>query len=604
MSENGDEWNISNDNGGPWQQMARALHDDIKEKQRVPQRREGILLRRGALKGLFFSRFVAVTFASLAVGLTSAAASAQQQSVGDWPQYANTMDGHRYSELTGISPTTVSKLVPAWSKQLGTPVSMEGTPIVKDGVMYVSTGGGALFALDARTGETKWSYQWVEKDRGKPCCGKDSRGVTLAGDIVVMPTLDAHLVALDTKTGALRWTATVVDWSLGYSITSPPLFVDGLLITGMSGGEFPTRGFLAAYDPKTGKQVWRTYTVPTLADPEAASWQMSSGKTPHGGATWIPGTYDKELDTVYWGVGNPNPDFDPTAFKGTQLLYTDSVLALNPHTGKIKWSHKFTPRNIFDYDGVNENVVVDLPMNGKTVKAIAHADRDGYLFVIDRTNGKTIYVDPFVDHVTWAKIDRDGTVHPSSEIAAAAAGMHDVPFAPASLGGKNWQPTAYDPVSHILVIPAQEATGVLHPTATPDVPDEGVANTGKFSTPASSYAGSVVAYDLTTGKQIWKLHTAEGQAGGVMITNGVVFDSEVQGNIQAIDEKTGAVIWKTPKIGNGGITAPPITYSVNGTQYLAIEVGVGGLWPRIAAKEDYMKDIKPDSAVYVFALPH
>ena len=543
----------------------------------------------------------AIAAALLTVAGTAGVATAQST---EWPQYNNTVDGHRYSPLTGFTPATLPNLKLAWSKQLGIPVSMEGTPIVKDGIMYVSTGAGALWALDAATGDVKWSYQWVNKDQGKPCCGKDSRGVTIVGDMVVMPTLDAHLIALDAKTGAPRWDATVVDWSLGYSITSPPLYVDGLVITGMSGGEFPTRGFLAAYDPKTGKQVWRTYTVPTLSDPEAASWQMAPGKTPHGAPTWLPGTYDAASDTLFWGTGNPNPDFDPSAYKGVDTLYSDSALALDPRTGKIKWHHKFTPRNIFDYDGVGENVVVDVPMNGKTVKAVVHADRDGYMWLIDRTTGKTIYTMPFVDKITWAKIDRDGTVHPSAEIAAAAAALQDVPFAPASLGGKNWQPTAYDPTTHVFVIPAQEATSMLHPSTTPDVPDEGVANTGKFSTSVTNYTGSVVAFDLTTGKQIWKTRTAEGQAGGLMIANGLVFDSEVQGYIQALDEKTGAIVWKSPKIGNGGITAPPITFSLNGTQYLAVEVGAGGLWPRIAAKEPYMADVKPDSAVYVWALPH
>jgi alcohol dehydrogenase (cytochrome c) len=544
---------------------------------------------------------VALTAALAAVGAANAPAFAQST---EWPQYSNTVDGHRYSPLTGITPATLAKIKLSWSKQLGTPVSMEGTPIVKDGVMYVSTGGGALFALDARTGETKWSYLYENKDQGKPCCGKDSRGVTLVDDMVVMPTLDAHLVALDAKTGTVRWSTALMNWADGYAITSPPIYIDGLVITGMAGGEFPTRGFLAALNPKTGKEVWRTYTVPKLGDPLAKSWGMAPGKTPHGGPTWIPGTYDKELDTLYWGVGNPNPDFDPSAFSGLGLLYTDSMIALDPRTGKIKWHYKFTPRDFYDYDGVNENVLADLPIGGKIVKALAHADRDGYLFVLNRVTGKVIFIDPFVDHVTWAKIDRTtGTVHLNPEIQNAVAAGKDVPFAPVTLGGKNWQPTAYDPKNHIFVIPAQEATGILHPTNTPDVPDEGVSNTGKFPT-AMPYTGSVVAYNLATGKKIWKVHTLEGQAGGVMIANGIVFDSEIQGYIQALDEKTGAFLWKTPKIGNGGITAPPITYSVGGTQYLAVEVGAGGLWPRIAAKEAYMKDVQPDSAVYVFELPH
>jgi alcohol dehydrogenase (cytochrome c) len=546
----------------------------------------------------------AVFLVTLLAGAVALPAAADTQDTG-WLQYGNTVDGHRFSPLTGITPASVGKIKLAWSKQLGTPISMEGTPIVKGDTMYVTTGGGALFALDARTGDTKWSYVWENKDQGKPCCGKDSRGVTLVGDMVILPTLDAHLIALDAKTGAVRWSTPVANWADGYAITSPPVFVDGLIISGMAGGEFPTRGFLVALNPKNGKIVWRTYTVPTKDEPLAKGWGMDPKKSPHGGPTWITGTYDKDLDTLYWGVGNPNPDFDPSAFHGTDLFYTDSLIALDPHTGKIKWHYKWTPRDFYDYDGVDESVLVDLPIGGKIVKALAHADRDGYLFVLNRANGKVIYVEPFVDHVTWAKIDRTtGAVHLNPAIQAAADAGTDIPFAPVSLGGKNWQPTAYDPNRHIFVIPAQEATGILHATHTPDVPDEGVSNTGRFSTPVPPYRGSVVAYDLTTGKQIWKVHTVEGQAGGVMIAGGIVFDSEVQGYIQALDEKTGAFLWKTPKIGNGGITAPPITYSVGGRQYLAVEVGAGGLWPRIAAKEAYMQEVQPDSAVYVFALPH
>jgi len=309
---------------------------------------------------------------------------------------------------------------------------------------------------------------------------------------------------------------------------------------------------------------------------------------------------------LYWGVGNPNPDFDPSAFSGRDLLYTDSILALNPHTGKIKWHYKLTPHDTYDFDGVNEDVLVDLPIRGKTVKALAHADRNGFLFVLDRTNGKVIYVEPFVDQVTWAKIDRTtGAVHLNSDMLAVEAAGQDVPYSPGSLGGKNWQPTAYDPNTHIFVIPAQRASSMLHPTKTPDVPDMGVPNTGKFASLNSpTIAGSVVAYDLTTGKRLWRQQTIEGQAGGVMIAGGIVFDSEIQGYVQALDEKTGAFLWKTPKLGDGGVTAPPMTYSVGGTQYLAVEVGVGGLWPRIATHEKYMQDVKPDSAIYVFALGH
>ena len=547
---------------------------------------------------------VRTVFTLAAVACALAFASPVSAQSADWLTYGMSDAGQRFSPLTAINAKTIDKLQPAWSRSLGTPVSMEGTPIVKDGVMYVTTGLSTVWALDARTGAVKWTYTYEFGEQGKPCCGRDNRGVTLVDDMVVTGTNDAHLIALDAKTGAVRWMTEVAKWQEAYAITSPPVYAGGVVITGIAGGESPIRGFLAAYDPKTGKQVWRTYTVPVKGDKEYASWGMAPGKEPHGGPTWLPGTYDPQLDTVYWSTGNPNPDFDPSAFSGTGLLYTDSLLAISPKTGKIKWSYKWTPRNIYDYDGVNESVLVDLPIGGKIVKALAHADRNGYLFVLDRTNGKVIYVEPFLDKVTWAQIDRTtGDVHLNPEIQAKANAMQPFEFAPASLGGKNWQPMAYDPVTHVLAIPAQETAGSQKPTVTPDVPETGLRNTGTFSTPTTAYTGSVVAYDLTTGKQLWKVHTVEGQAGGVMIAGGLVFDSQIQGHIAAFDEMTGKLVWTSPPIGaHGGITAPPMTYAIGGKQYIAVEVGVGGLWPRIAAKEPYMKGIEPDAAVYVFAL--
>jgi alcohol dehydrogenase (cytochrome c) len=539
----------------------------------------------------------------VALGATLAPASAAKQD-GDWPVYNQTVDGHRYSTLTGVNATNVGRLQVTWSKQLGPPVSMEGTPLVKDGRMYVTTGFGQLYALDAVTGAVKWTYSYEKGEQGKPCCNRDVRGVTLTEDAVILPTVDAHLIALDQKTGAVRWSTSVVKWADGYSITSPPLYVDGLIVTGMSGGEYPTRGFLAGYDPKTGKEVWRTYTVPTKTDPEYKTWEIAPGHSPFGAPTWVTGTYDPQLDTIYWGTGNPNPDFDPSAFAGTDLLYSDSLLAIDPHTGKIKWHYKWTPRNFYDYDGVNEAVLADLPIDGKIVKALVHADRNGYMFVLDRTNGKVIYVEPFVDKVTWAQIDRTtGVVHLNPEIQAKAAAMQPVEFWPSGTGGKNWQPSAYDPVKHIYVIPALESSGMLHPSKTPDDPEPGVRNTGTFMTITAPYHGSVVAYDLTTGKQLWKVHTNTPQIGGVMIAGGLVFDSELEGTIAVYDEQTGKLVWRSPKLGNGGLSAPPMTYSVNGTQYVAVEVGIGGIWAKKLPKDvPGLEAVKPDSAIYVFAL--
>lgn len=522
-----------------------------------------------------------------------------------WPVYGGNLQGHRFSTLTGINAETVSGLQPAWSRVLGPPASMEGTPLIAADTMYVTTGRNQVYALDAATGDVRWSYQYPDPDQGSPCCGRDSRGVALTEDLVIMPTLDAHLIALDRRTGVVRWTAEVGPWEQNYSITSPPLYVDGLIITGMSGGESATRGFLAAYDPKTGREVWRTSTIPKKGDPAYVSWQMSGLREPLGAPTWITGTYDPESDTVYWGTGNPDPDFNPSAFSGMDLLYSDSMLALDPRSGHIKWHYKYTPRDFYDYDGVNEDVVVDLPIHGKVVKAIAHADRDGYLFVIDRTTHKPLFVDGFSDHITWATIERTtGIVHLDPRIQYAAASMQtDIPFAPATNGGKNWQPTAYDPTTHVFVIPGEEATGILHPTLTPVNPTPGAHNAGTFST-QSHMEGSLTAYDLTTGKRLWKTHTVRPQAGGLLIAGGLVFDPWIDGYLVAYDERTGNEVWRSPRIRDGGITAPPVTYSVNETQYVALEVGLGGLFQRSQVDEPYFKTIKPDSAIYVFKLPH
>jgi glucose dehydrogenase len=223
---------------------------------------------------------------AMLISLTTYGAGPENSDL-DWPIYGNTMDAHRYSTASDITPSTVAQLRLAWSKKLGVPSSMEGTPIVKDGIMYVTTGGGSLFALDAQTGATKWSYAYPGRANPvKVCCGRDNRGVTLAGDMVVLPTLDAHLVALDAKTGAVRWNATIADWHQSIAITSPPVYADGLIITGQAGGEFTARGALTAVRPKDGHIVWRRYTVPAPGDPEAATWQMANGKIPRGGAPW------------------------------------------------------------------------------------------------------------------------------------------------------------------------------------------------------------------------------------------------------------------------------------------------------------------------------
>ncbi len=524
---------------------------------------------------------------------------------GDWPTYGGNLAAHRASALDGITPATVTALVPAWHKRLGKPVSMEGTPIVRDGVMYVTTGFAHVFAFDAASGAKKWDYAYPSAMRARGCCNVNNRGVTLVGDLVVTPTFDAHLVALDAATGKVRWNTEVAPYAQSYTITSPPLLADGVLITGVGGGEYGNRGFIAGYDPRTGKQLWRTYTAPAPSSPLAKTWHLRAGTTPRGAPTWLPGTYDPELRTVYWGVGNPNPDFDPTAFAG-DALYSDCTLALDPRSGRVKWYHKYTSSDYFDYDAVSEPVLADLPMpDGTTVKAIAHADRDGYLFVLDRTNGKLVYAVPFVDRVNWAKIDRDGTVHPNRAIYAAARAMRPFYYTPGTEGGHNWQPVAYDAGKHVLVIPVFESSNVMNPKASPAKPTLAGFNIGGiFSFKKGELLhGSIVAFDLTTGQRLWKTHFQSPPAGGLLLTGGLVFAGEPEGKLVALDEGSGKIVWSSPTL-SSSVSAPPVTYAVNGTQYVAVEAGKSGLLPIFyPTVTPWLKSVKDASDIYVWKLP-
>ena len=545
------------------------------------------------------------TSAQPSSGITAETLAGAQQNPNDWLTYGRDLGAQRFSPLTQIDTKNVKRLTVAWNKTLGPPISMEGTPIVANGVMYLTTGTSAVFAVDAKTGATKWSYKYPLPRTSYPraCCNINNRGVTLTGDEVVIGTLDAHLVALDANTGKVRWNVTVADNAKAYSITSPPVPVKDLVITGVGGGEYPTRGFIAAYNAATGKQVWKRYTIPGPGEPGYDTWKIPNTAQRGGGPTWLPGTYDAGRDVVYWGTGNPNPDFDAEGTKG-DLFYTSGLLALDPSSGSIKWFYQFTPHNIWDYDGVNEPMLVDVPVGGNTVPAIAHADRNGYLYLLNRETGKLIYAVPFLDKVTWAKVDRTtGKIAFNPAIQAAAKARKPYLVSPSIIGGKNWEPTAYDPAKHILFIPALESSmGIIPDKKSNPNPKVGAFNFGGgFDRP--SFAGSFSAWDLTTGKMLWKQRFHSPAFGGALATaGGVVFVGQMEGELDAFDEMTGKKLWsaKTPS----GITAPPMTYSVDGRQYVSVEVGIGGVFPNFfIASTPWLKSVKPASMVYTYALP-
>jgi alcohol dehydrogenase (cytochrome c) len=571
------------------------------------------------MKGdIMWKATLAISAVVVVFGLTSAARAQQtrapasvtsqrlataDESPNGWLMYGRDYGAHRYSALSEIDRSNVKRLHLAWSRSLGQNDSLEATPIVNDDTIYVTTGRDAVFAFDAKTGDERWhyTYPFAAVALEEACCNEDNRGVTLYKDEVITATLDAHLIALDAATGKPRWNTTVADLADGYTITSPPLLVKHMLVTGVGGGEYGIRGFVAAFDADTGKPVWRRYTVPSPGAPGYKTWETPGSVERPGGPTWVQGTYDPALNMIYWGVGNPTPLYDPHANKGN-LLYTDSLLALDADTGRIRWYYQYTPDDIWDYDGVNEAVIVDLPINGKTVKAVAEANRNGVLYLLDRTDGKPIWAEPFVDKINFAKIDRNtGKPTYNPQIRDAANAMQAYELCPAHIGGKNWSPAAYDPTKHVFFIPVTEGCDTI-------LPEHQTFHRGRsFYGGKSEYSpdkplhGSVDAVDLSTGKTIWKKHLLSPQFGGLLVTaGGLVFSGDPSGQLRALDERSGDVVWTYQT--SSGLNAPPITYAIDGQQYIAILSGTGGTWPSRMAAMPWLKDVRNGARLYVFAL--
>ncbi|HYH08576.1 MAG TPA: PQQ-binding-like beta-propeller repeat protein, partial [Thermoanaerobaculia bacterium] len=372
----------------------------------------------------------------------------------DWLTYYGAYDGQRYSALDQITRENITRLRPAWQFEFG-PIgvipnpatySFEAAPIVVDGVMYVSGWDGYVWALDAANGDLLWQYQHAIPLDTPMCCGNVNRGVAVANGRVFFATQNGHLVALDATNGKVAWQTGFADVRAGESATAAPLVVKNLVIAGASGGEYGVRGHLDAFDMATGNRVWRRYTIPAPGEPGSETWSGDSWER-GGGTTWITGTYDPELDLVFWGTGNPGPLFDDTPRPGTNL-YTDSVLAIDPDDGTIRWHYQFTPADVWDYDGVNENILFD--RDGRHY--LAHFDRNGHLFVLDRTDGRFVRAAPF-GPVTWGSVDPEtGAVS-----VARTPSPEGTVIAPGPAGLKEWPHAAYSPQTGLLYAPTIEA---------------------------------------------------------------------------------------------------------------------------------------------------
>ena len=506
----------------------------------------------------------------------------------------------RFSPLTQINKDNAKNLVPVWNYSFADDRSEESQPLVYQGVLYVTT-HAATMAVDAKTGKQIWKTK-VEYPPETPrivCCGIINRGAAIYEGKIFRTTLDANVVALDAKTGKEVWRQKAADIKEGYSMTVAPLVADGVILTGISGAEFGTRGFIDGWDPETGKHLWRTHTVPTPDEPGGDTWKGDTWKL-GGGSTWITGSYDPELNTVYWGIGNPGP-FNSAVRPGDNL-YTCSVLALEPKTGKIKWHYQFSPNNPFDYDSVAEMVLADLNVGGKPTKVLMDANRNGFFYVLDRTDGKLLAANPYVK-VNWASgIDMKTGRPIETDIVKDAREGKKVTVYPSILGGKNWEPMSFNPQTGLAYANTLAFGG--HYKSEPATYKAGEWYVGMDLTDVWEWGdgprGHLKAIDPMTGKTKWEVGSAIPRFSGVLSTaGGVVFSGQLTGEFEAFDADSGKKLWQFQT--GSGIEGQPVTWQQDGVQYVAVNSGYGGVYSLFAGDERLAK-VPAGGSLWVFAV--
>ena len=555
-----------------------------------------------------------------AAGPTSAEIQNDAATPGDVLSYGMGPWQQRFSTLDKLNSQNVAKLVPAFASSLGGEKQrgQESQPIVYDGTIYVTGSYSRLFAFDARTGEKKWEYNARLPDGIMPCCDVVNRGAAIHGDKVIFATLDARLIALDRHTGKVLWNKKSADYQAGYSATAAPLIVKDMIITGNAGGEFGVVGAVQARNVDTGELIWERpviegHTGTLNGQPNGmtgklnASWTGDTYKT-GGGATWLGGTYDPGTNLVYFGTGNPGPW--NSHLRPGDNLYTASTLAIDADTGVIKWHYQTTPHDGWDFDGVNEFLPFDTTLNGKAMKLGAKADRNGYFYVLDRTNGKLIGAHKFVMQTTWAnginlKTGRPNFIPEGRPGAPNAAEKGKSVFAsPSFLGGKNWMPMAFSQDTGMFYIPSNDWG--MDIWNEPIAYKKGAAYLGAGFTIkpiADDHIGALRAMDPATGKIMWEYKNKAPLWGGVLATRGnLVFTGTPEGYLKAFDAKTGAELWKFQT--GSGVVGSPVTWEQDGEQYVAVMSGWGGavpLWGGEVAKT--FKEISQGGMLWVFKLP-
>jgi len=484
----------------------------------------------------------------------------------DWPTYDGAWTGNRFSTLDQVNRTNVKKLVVKWTYSLLDTPTLESTPLVINGMMYI-TNTNECDALDAGTGREIWRFN---RPRTKGIGSKVNRGAAVAGDRVFLVTDNAHLLGLNRFTGEVLWETEMADYHQNYSSTSAPLVVGDLVVPGITGGDGGVRGFLAAYDQKTGKEAWRFQTIPNPGEPGSETWNGKSSAHP-GGATWFTGTYDAELNLLFWQVGNPGPDHNGDDREGDNL-YTDSVVALDPKTGKLMWHYQFTPHDVWDWDACEPIVLVDTDWEGAPRKLLLQANRNGFFYVIDRMNGKLLLAKPFVNKLTWASgVDGKGRPVRNPDQEPTDRGTR---VCPAVLGASNWWSTAFDAKTNLYYVQAIESCSIFTKRDGEWQAGKGFMGGNSRSAPSDPPQRILKAIDIRSGKSRWEygqVGSGESRGGALVTAGGLVIFGEDSGAIMAADSATGKPLWHFQT--SQSLRASPMTYMLDGRQYFALASG-------------------------------
>jgi len=500
----------------------------------------------------------------------------------NWLTYSGNYDSNRHTALDQITTENVDSLELQWVFQAQSLQVFQTTPLVVDGIMYLTEAPNTVVALDAERGRVFWRYEYTPSNLSRPCCGRVNRGVAILGNTLFMGTIDAKLIAIDAISGEPIWQTDVADPEAGYALTLSPLIVKDKVIVGIAGGEYGIRGFISAYDVNTGEEAWKFYTIPGPGEPGHETWQDDDWM--YGGASaWITGSYDPDTDLVYWGIGNPGPDWNPEQRPGDNL-YSDSVVALNPDTGELEWYFQFTPNDPYDYDAVQVPVLIDYPaQDGSMLKLMLFGNRNGFFYILDRATGRFINGEPYID-LNWAE-GLDDVGRPIFTPQPPGTTTY-----PGVQGGTNWYSPSYSPSTRLFYMStwenngsnfeAQEAEYELGRTflggrPAPPVPGAALPNLarGPINTwTESAGTGAVKALDPATGEERWKFPMTDVTTSGILTTaTDVLFTGGREGYFHALDARNGDLLWRQTL--GGMIANGPISYSIDGRQYVAAASG-------------------------------